>query len=265
MVVKSLRKIPGAGAKTWQAPSVLGQQVLKDQEEVPEAPSEVEAELDPSPPEPAMPTAEQLDQWREDAEQEGYEEGLKRAQQEAGPLLQQLQQTLDFLQAPVLNLPHEVEQELAHLAVILAQQLLRRELQTDPGEIVGLVRDSLKLLPAAERDVRVHVHPEDAGLLRRAFALDQESGESEQNFLFKLVEDSSISRGGCDLRTPHSRIDASVENRLSRMAAAVLGGQRSSDKSAPVTADEAEPEDEDTGAQASVATDNETQGVADHA
>jgi len=239
MSLKPLRKLKAEAVTTWKAPAMFAEDVVREATDAP--PEGAEAET-PATEEEALeavaempiPTAEEIEQWRAEAEQEGYAEGQRKAQAELQPLREQLQASLDFLQAPVLQLESEVQQQLAHLAVILAQQLLRRELRTDPGEIVGLVRDSLKLLPAAARDVRVHVHPEDARLLRQAFSSEEQS-EDENSFLYTLVEDSSISRGGCDIRAHQSRIDASVENRLSRMAAAVLGGDRQGDASAQPT------------------------------
>ncbi len=44
--------------------------------------------------------------------------------------------------------------------------LLRRELRTDPAQIIGMVRDTVALMPAATRGVRVLLHPDDAALVR---------------------------------------------------------------------------------------------------
>ncbi|NNE64717.1 MAG: flagellar assembly protein FliH, partial [Gammaproteobacteria bacterium] len=51
--------------------------------------------------------------------------------------------------------------------------------------------------------------------------------DEEQSW--KLVEDPIITRGGCEIKTETSVINATLENRLSELAAAVLGGERARD------------------------------------
>ena len=119
----------------------------------------------------------------------------------------------------------EVEQQLTQVAVSLAQQLVRRELRLEPGEIVGLIRDSVKLLPANSRRINILINPEDASLVRSALSIN--TTDEEQSW--KLVEDPIITRGGCEIKTETSVINVTLENRLSELAAAVLGGDRERD------------------------------------
>ncbi|RMG30702.1 MAG: flagellar assembly protein FliH, partial [Gammaproteobacteria bacterium] len=46
---------------------------------------------------------------------------------------------------------------------------------------------------------------------------------------WKLVEDPTLSRGGCRVETESSRIDATVEQRLHAVLARFLGGERQGD------------------------------------
>ena len=119
----------------------------------------------------------------------------------------------------------DIEHQLTQLAVTLAQQLVRRELKVEPGEIIGLIRDSVKLLPGNTRNITIMLHPEDARLVRQALSLD--GGDEETSW--KLVEDPMITRGGCEIGAPPSSINATLENRLSELAASVLGGEREQD------------------------------------
>src|SRR5438128_1143361 len=54
---------------------------------------------------------------------------------------------LDLQARPLARLDAEVERQLAELAVAIARQLLRRELKIDPSHIIGVVRDTVALLP----------------------------------------------------------------------------------------------------------------------
>ena len=122
-------------------------------------------------------------------------------------------------------LNEDIEHQLTQLAVTLAQQLVRRELKLEPGEIIGLIRDSVQLLPGIQRNISIVLHPEDASLVRHA--LSMETNTEEQNW--KLVEDPMITRGGCEINAAPSAINATLENRLSELAASVLGDERERD------------------------------------
>ena len=175
--------------------------------------------------EASIPTANDIEQWRAQAEEEGYQQGLVRAQQETRELQQQLLQLIDFFEHPLQALNEDIEHQLTQLAVTLAQQLVRRELKVEPGEIIGLIRDSVQLLPGMQRNISIVLHPEDAQLVRNALSI--ETSDEEHNW--KLVEDPMITRGGCEINAPPSAINATLENRLSELAASVLGGEREQD------------------------------------
>ncbi len=176
--------------------------------------------------EAAIPTAKDIDQWRSQAEEEGYQEGLLRAQREAQGLQQQLLQLINFFEHPLQALNEDIEHQLTQLAVTLAQQLVRRELKVEPGEIIGLIRDSVQLLPGVTRNITIVLHPEDARLVRNALSMEN----ADEEHSWKLIEDPMITRGGCEINAAPSAINATLENRLSELAASVLGGEREQDE-----------------------------------
>ena len=175
--------------------------------------------------EASIPTANDIEQWRAQAEEEGYQQGLVRAQQETRELQQQLLHLIDFFEHPLQALNEDIEHQLTQLAVTLAQQLVRRELKVEPGEIIGLIRDSVQLLPGMQRNISIVLHPEDAQMVRNALSI--ETSDEEHNW--KLVEDPMITRGGCEINAPPSAINVTLENRLSELAASVLGDEREQD------------------------------------
>ena len=216
----------------WQPPSVgaPSSSVFHHEAEI-EAEDDNGAENDAE--KLAMPPAEDIEQWRKQAFDEGYADGKQQAQQEIDELKQQLREVIQFFERPLQSLNEEVEQELSLLAVTLAQQLVRREIKIEPGEIIALIRESVKLLPANSRKIRIYLHPEDADIVRNTLQLD--TADDEQNW--KLVEDPMITRGGCEIKSEQSTINATLENRLQALAASVLGGERLEDKDDDAAAD----------------------------
>ena len=150
----------------------------------------------------------------------GYDENLKLLSQQS----EQLNSLMESLSEPFKELDEQVEQELVKLAMSVAAQIIRREIKTDPGQVIGAVREAISALPSSSRKITLHLHPEDAVLVRSALALD------EMSPAWEIIEEPLITRGGCKVDTETSRIDATVENRLAQIIANVLGDQREQDK-----------------------------------
>lgn len=172
-------------------------------------------------------TAHQIEELQQQAREEGFAQG-RREGQEAGrkdiqARVHELVSLMQTLAKPLDQLDAQVEQELVHLALAVAQQLVRRELKADPGQILAATREAMAALPLAARNVRLHLHPEDAALVRETLSLN----DSERGW--KIVEDPVLIRGGCKVSSDTSQIDASVERRLQQAIANVLGDERDSD------------------------------------
>ncbi len=178
---------------------------------------------------PKPPTAEEIEAIRQAAHAEGLEagrrEGLAAGQAEINARAQRLEQIILEFAEPLRLVDERVEGELVELVIAIAQQIIRRQLAIDPGEVVGLVREALAALPAAARRIQVFLHPEDAALVREAL----EMGSDEER-RWRIVEDPMLSRGGCRLSSEHSQIDATVEKRLNAVIAELLGGARRDDQ-----------------------------------
>jgi flagellar assembly protein FliH len=169
-----------------------------------------------------------------DAEARGYEAGMTRARTETGARLaamaesaKRLEAVLGLLAQPLEQLDADIESELAQLALAVGKQLARRELRIEPAQVIAILRESLALLPAAAREVRVHLHPDDAATVREHLT----APASER--AWTIVEDPTLSRGGCVVHSQSSRIDSRLEARIAAVAASTLGDERASGREAP--------------------------------
>jgi flagellar assembly protein FliH len=170
----------------------------------------------------------------------GYEAGLARAQAETQSRLRELEARVQRLDAvlkhlaqPLKALDAEVEKELLQLAIAVGQQLARRELQIDPVQVVAIVRECLEQLPVGARDVRVHLHPQDAAHVRERLAAPTEQRA------WTLVDDPTLARGGCVVRSDVSQIDARLESRLNAIVASALGESRAPERNAAAGGEDA--------------------------
>ncbi len=171
-----------------------------------------------------LPTVSGLADLQEEAYKEAFDQGLaegrKAGQVEVRAQVEKLAGMFHDLAKPFEALDAEVERELLTLAMALARQIVRRELKTDPTQIIGIVRDAIAALPVAARDVRVHLHPEDAAVVREHLA------PTESERAWALVEDPVMARGGCQITTATSRIDARLETRLAAILSELMGTER---------------------------------------
>lgn len=159
-----------------------------------------------------------------EGKKEGYELGLAEGQEVIKLKSDQLSNLISVLQAPLEQLDKEVEDELMFLVMTVARHVIRREVKADPSHVIAAVRQALELLPVSARNIRVHLNPEDATLVRESLAMDEEHGQR-----WRIIEDPMLSRGGCNVETDYSRIDATVESRMNMIVSQVLGGERESD------------------------------------
>jgi flagellar assembly protein FliH len=167
-------------------------------------------------------------QGLEEGSQKGFEEGLKKGYEENAHLLQkqaaEFVQIMQSLSEPFNNLDQEVENELVRLIIGIATQLIRREIKTDPGQVVAAVKDAIKVLPLSSQKVYLYLHPDDAVLVRTVLS------PAELSPPWNIIEDPLITRGGCKVDTEVAHIDASVENRLAAVISNIFGGERQGDK-----------------------------------
>ncbi len=176
----------------------------------------------------------------EEVEQRAYQEafakghaaGLAAAKAEHQQIIAQskaqvarLEQVLNSLAQPLNEVDAQVESELVNLALTVARQLVRRELKIDPSQVIAIIRETVQLLPLAARDVRVHLHPEDAAIVRERLATT--SAERAWN----IIEDPVLTRGGCRVTTDSAQIDARLETRINTVVATILGDERAAARS----------------------------------
>ncbi|WP_027911361.1 flagellar assembly protein FliH [Pseudomonas sp. URMO17WK12:I4] len=219
----------------WSLPSF--DEHDESQEQTPE-PEPIAAEAPPPPQESeevaledVKPlTLDELEAIRQDAYNEGFATGEKdgfragqlKAKQEADTALagrvQALEQVMQHLLEPIAEQDKQLEFALVTLVGQITREVIQRELSSDSSQIRQVLREALKLLPMGAENIRIHLNPQDFELVK---ALRDRHEES-----WRILEDDSLLPGGCRVETEHSRIDASVETRLSQAIKQLFEQQR---------------------------------------
>jgi flagellar assembly protein FliH len=164
--------------------------------------------------------------WDE-AYAKGHAAGVLAGEQEAARRIdalaqrgRQFESILQTLVEPLSQLDDEIEAQLVNLSLAIARHLVRRELRSDPSQVIAVVRETVALLPLTQRNVRVHLHPLDAAVVRECLA------EPQAERAWSIVEDPVMSRGGCRVSTDTAQIDARLETRIAAMLNHLLGEER---------------------------------------
>ncbi|MCF4995139.1 flagellar assembly protein FliH [Pseudomonas syringae] len=207
------------GFDTWALPSFDPPKPEPEPEPEPEPP-----EMEEVPLEEVQPlTLEELESIRQEAYNEGFAVGEKegfhsttlKVRQEAEVALAakiaSLEQLMGHLFEPIAEQDTQIEKSLVDLVQHITKQVIKRELAIDSSQIEHVMRDALKLLPLGVDNVRLYVNPQD---FEQAKALRERHEET-----WRIVEDESLLPGGCRVETEHSRIDASIETRVTQVMA----------------------------------------------
>ena len=176
-------------------------------------------EAEPAPVDPAELVAQQLRAARQSGYQDGYRDGLvalegfkqsfaAQTTSQVGTLVASIGAELDALQ-------QEMAKSLAATATHLARRIVRSELTTRPECVAQVAEQAIDALLQSARHIVIRIHPDDHALVASGAA------ETIAARGARLVADSSIARGGCKLESDIGGVDATIDERWRRAAAAL--------------------------------------------
>jgi len=178
----------------------------------------------PVPPPPPEPSAqEQLHAARQSGYQDGYRDGMAALDAFKQSFAQQMSKQIGALVTAFDNemraLEDEMASAMARIAVELARQVVRSELEQRPEVIARVAHDAVEALQLSARHVRVRVHPDDLPLVRDG------AGEEMQAREAQLIPDPEVPRGGVKVDADVASVDATIATRWQQAVSAI--GQQS--------------------------------------
>ena len=178
--------------------------------------------IDAAPP-VVLPTADDIERMHIEAHEQGYAaghaeglaaghaKGLAAAHASAAKidaLMTSLQQSLDSVDQQVAN-------RLLATAVEIASQMLRQSLRVKPELLLPVVREAVATLYPHGGHPALFAHPDDAALIRTHL------GEQLAHSNWRIIDDASLSAGGCRVEVGASEVDATLETRWRRVIDAI--------------------------------------------
>ena len=145
-----------------------------------------------------------------DGQKQGFQQGFASGEQAGRETFVQAVRPVNALFGKISAWQEEKEREQRHficeLVQKVAQQVIRAELTLMPQQILALVDETLDALPGKTEKVVVHLNPQD---LERINNINPALPEE-----WKLVANSELPVGGCQLVTDNAEADASCDTRL---------------------------------------------------
>jgi flagellar assembly protein FliH len=194
-----------------------------------EAPQEapVEVETLPSVPQVALPTAADIERMHDEAREQGHAEGYAEGQSagradgyaaghaeglaEAQGITARIAEILESLEQAIGGIEQQVAGELLDTAVEIAGRVLCQSLKVKPELLLPAVREAVDALPLGSGHPMLLAHPDDAALIRARL------GDQLAHNGWQIVDDPSLTRGGCRVELGASEVDATLETRWKRV------------------------------------------------
>lgn len=155
-----------------------------------------------------------VDEARQTGRKEGYEEGLKAGRVAAEALQQEAARVRDDALAQRDSFFAESREELVRLALTVARQVVRQELEQDPSRVLPLVDEALARV-RGEDQASLRLAPAAAAALEpRQEELAARHGIGE----LRLVPDANLEAGDVQVQTPAGTVDGRVERQIGALS-----------------------------------------------
>ena len=163
-----------------------------------------------------------LNKGLEEGRTKGRQEALEEHRTQLSEALAALTAATQSLDAARADLESAALREVVELSVAIARRVTKRQGVIDPGVLTENLREAMKLVVKAS-DVSVAFHPSQRQALEAVLpALKLEFPRLQH---VELVDDSSVTPGGCRITAGHGQVDADLEVQLDRIAQDLLPEQ----------------------------------------
>lgn len=155
---------------------------------------------------------------RENGKAKGEKEGRAKAEKEYAARIRQLEQVAGALRDLRREIFDRYQEELLTLVKSVSDRLVRHEVSVNPLVIRACFKEAMTFV-VENSLVKAHISPDDFHHLKEAGLADPSLFEGKNRV--QLVEDPTISPGGCLLKSSFGEIDATLENGREKLYEAV--------------------------------------------
>ncbi|MBS1156343.1 MAG: hypothetical protein H6R07_2267 [Proteobacteria bacterium] len=171
-----------------------------------------------------FPTAEEIEAIERQAQEEGYQSGLAAGRLAAELEVNQLRALLTGVSDACRGVEVQLAEDVLDLALVVARQLVREELQVDRAFLLPAIREAIAGLPTVREPARLVLNPEDLTTISALL------GSELPSDYWRFIPDSSLPVGSCRIESSVTSIDLTLATRWDNLLR-VLGRNKRADLS----------------------------------
>jgi flagellar assembly protein FliH len=158
--------------------------------------------------------AEVMEDARNKGEEDGWEEGFSRGEEEVNRLITRLNRILSSTIQKRNEVLEEAESQIVDIIIAVARKVVKTITESHKNIVIEQISEAIqKLKGRAEITIRVNV--EDLMMTTKHKKDFIQMVEGIENV--KILEDNSVDKGGCIITTDFGSVDARISSQLSEL------------------------------------------------
>lgn len=144
--------------------------------------------------------------------EEGTEQGLELGKEKIDEQSASWEALISQLHQPLASVDKNVEEQILNLVIQLTEAVVLQEAKTNPDILMAAIATGVKNLPSSEAQTQISLNPDDIKLVENQFGAEyiKEQG-------WRLLPAPQISQGSCQIENSTSNIDLQMKTRLKQV------------------------------------------------
>ena len=145
---------------------------------------------------------------KEAARQEGYKEGIIKAEKDIEILKEKLSEFYNYKE----RVFDKVSECVMDVSVEIAKKIIKKQIEEDRTSVIPIIRSAIEEVNKIEEKITLRVMPQDVEIVRDKLP-ELFSGEYFEAKI-SVIPDKNIKEGGVIVETSNGIIDASIETQI---------------------------------------------------
>ena len=145
---------------------------------------------------------------KENAKEEGYKEGLAKAEQDISRLSDAINKFLGAKE----EIYNEISPKILDISMEVAKKIIKQEVETNKDLLIGIIIDAMEKLSKNEKHITLKVSPEDRDYVKAN--IESILTKLQMEAKVSIQQDMKLSRGSVIVETNNGLIDASITTGL---------------------------------------------------
>jgi len=142
----------------------------------------------------------------------GTEQGLAQGKEKIEQQGERWQHLIEQLHQPLASVEKNVEEQLLNLVLQLTEAVVLHEAKTNPDILMAAITTGIKNLPSSEAQTQIYLNPNDIRLVE-----DQFGSEHIAENGWRLLPAPQVPQGSCQIENSTSNIDMQMKARLKQV------------------------------------------------